>query len=179
MLLRTLLPVYQALEAELQRHNGRPLLAGIGRPELYRSSAIEMDLSVLAGPDWAEFLPTLPASLDYAARVTAAAEADAGLLIAHAYTRFLGDLSGGLIMARRLALSLQLQPDALRFFEFPDIVDVRAFKAVYLDALDDAGRRIADPRAIIDEAAQAFLHNIRLSEAVESWIESAPIADRS
>src|ERR1700744_3086880 len=126
MLLRTLLPVYQALEAELQRHNGRPLLAGIGRPELYRSSAIEMDLSVLAGPDWAEFLPTLPARLDYAARVTAAAEANAGLLSAPAYTRFLGDLSGGLIMARGLSLSLQLQPDALRFFEFPDIVDVRA-----------------------------------------------------
>jgi heme oxygenase (biliverdin-producing, ferredoxin) len=178
MLLRTLLPVYQALEAELQRHGGSPVLAGIARPELYRAAAIEMDLSALAGPGWAQTLPALPAGQDYAARVTAAAEADAGLLTAHAYTRFLGDLSGGAIMARRLALSLQLQPDALRFFDFPGIVDVRAFKATYLDALDDAGRRVADPQAIIDEATQAFVHNILLSEAVECWVESAPVADR-
>lgn len=171
LLLRTLLPAYRALEAGLHRHADSPLLADVARPELYRSAAIESDLYRLAGPDWTATLPDLSAGEAYAGRVAAAAEGDGSLLIAHAYTRFLGDLSGGRIMAARLAARMGLTPDSLNFYEFPRIADLTAFKAAYLGALDGVGRRLPNPEAVIEEAGEAFLHNILVSEATAAFAQ--------
>ena len=49
--------------------------------------------------------------------------ADAPRLIAHAYVRYLGDLSGGRIVGRILARSPGLGPEALSFYDFPGIAD--------------------------------------------------------
>jgi heme oxygenase len=167
LLLRNLHPVYQALEDGLERHKRTELLCGLARSELYRSAAIEADLDAIAGPGWPALLPLLDAARCYAARVAVAGEGDGALLLAHAYTRFLGDLSGGRVMAARLAASLPELPAVLSFHAFPGITDVERFKVDYRLAFEVAGSRIPAVERVVEEAAEAFSLNIALSNEVQ------------
>jgi heme oxygenase len=164
-LLRNLLPAYQAMEAGLERHRHRPALGPLAVPGLYRGGAIARDLDALAGPGWPD-MPVLEAAARYARAVEAAAEADGARLIAHAYTRYMGDLSGGQVMRRRLARAMDLPPGALSLYDFPGLGDIDVFKTGYRAAIDAAGHRVADPAAVIEEAALAFRMNIDVSLAV-------------
>ena len=171
--LRNLQPVYRALEQGLERHRSTPGLGPFAEPALYRSQALESDLVGLAGAGWHDALPILREGHHYAQCVEVAA-AGAGVgLIGHAYTRYLGDLSGGQILSRLLAKSLSLGPETLRFYAFPAIPDVEAFKASYRDRLDDAEGSIDAVDSLLDEAALAFELNIDLSAAVQAAVEAA------
>ncbi len=164
--MRNLLPAYQALEAGLRTHAAQAGVRLIARPELYRSDAIAADLTVLAGADRAETLALLPSGIAYGAQVHRAACTDPALLIGHAYTRCMGDLSGAQFLVRSLARAPRLEPAALSFYRFDAIFDHGAFKAGYRRALDAAGCEVADPAAILCEAALAFACNIAVSVAV-------------
>lgn len=168
LLLRNLLPVYRALEAGLAEHHARHE-AGVGvlhRPELARVSALEHDVTALAGSEWAESLPLLPEATRYVRRVEEAAGGDGARLVAHAYTRYLGDLAGGQVLRRRLAACLGLDADALRFFAFDRIADPRAYARAYRASIDAIGATLLAPAAVLDEGVRAFELNIELSEAV-------------
>ncbi|WP_245297090.1 MULTISPECIES: biliverdin-producing heme oxygenase [Rhodomicrobium] len=166
LLLRNLLPVYEALEAGLERWRGGLGPGRIALPALYRSAAIGSDLMRLHGTGWREALPVLAAAECYAAHVGTAATGDGAALIAHAYVRSMGDLSGGQILKRLLSRTLRLPPEALAFYDFPAIADVPGFKADYRAALERAASEIADPGLAVDAAAEAFRLNIALSRAV-------------
>jgi heme oxygenase len=170
MLLRNLLPAYHRLETglNLQRHS--PMLGPAARSELYRAPAIESDLNELVGRHWVRTLPLLPAGEQYAQRVAVAAEHGDGRLIAHAYTRYFGDLSGGQILKRLLGRTLGLRPHQLSFFEFPAIGDVATFKQVYRRAIDDCGALVPDVKAVAAEAIVAFELNIAVSQAVQTAV---------
>ncbi len=167
LFLRNLLPAYEALERELDANARTRALIGL---ELSRVASIERDLVQLAGPSWDAAVPLLPHGRAYADGVAAAAaEGDGGRLIAHAYTRYLGDLGGGPILRRRVSSTLHLGEDALAFYDFPAIADLRAYAAAYRLRLDSAARSFSDePDRFVDEAVRAFQMNIALSEAVAS-----------
>jgi heme oxygenase len=166
LLLRNLLPVYAAMENALVQKSASPALALIVRPALFRVGAIAADLQALS-PRAAE-LPLLPQATAYVNAIAAASSATGDRLIAHAYTRYLGDLSGGQILKRLLARSLALPAEALTFYDFPDIADIAAFKDDYRDAIERAGAMISDPDAVLTEAAHAFQLNIDLSVALQA-----------
>lgn len=174
LLLRNLLPVYQAMEDGLERHIGSAGLQLLSRYRLRRAGAIESDLVALCGEGWGENVPLLPAGERYASRVAHAADGDGMRLIAHAYTRYLGDLSGGQILQRLLARSPGLRPSELTFYDFPDHYDLAALKADYRGALEQAGTLAADPQSVVEEGAIAFSMNIDLSCAVESACLTRP-----
>jgi heme oxygenase len=168
LLLRNLLPAYQAMERGLESHRGSPILGELARYAFDRAVAIESDLSALCGGSWIHDVPLLAVGERYAGRVALAAEGDGSRLIAHAYTRYLGDLSGGQILQRLLARSLELRPVELSFYDFPGYADLGALKAEYRNSLERAGARVTDPLAIVEEGAIAFSLNIDLSCAVQS-----------
>ena len=176
LLLRNLLPAYQALEQGLAHHRGSPALGRLVDYRLDRALAIESDLVALCGAHGSQGIPLLAAGNFYARRIAKAAEGDGTRLIAHAYTRYLGDLSGGQILQRLLARSLDLQPSELSFYDFSRFPDLDALKANYRQALDSAGALAADPQTVIEEGAIAFSLNIDLSCAVKAIILSGPIA---
>jgi heme oxygenase (biliverdin-producing, ferredoxin) len=173
LLLRNLLPAYQAMEHELQRLRGSAILGVIADYRLERTAAIEADLAALCGARWSHDIPLLAAGQRYASRVQEAAKGNGARLIAHAYTRYLGDLSGGQILQRLMARSLQLRPAELSFYDFPRFSDLEALKADYRKALDQAAALAADPDAVIEEGAVAFSLNIDLSCAVQSMATGA------
>jgi heme oxygenase len=163
-LLRNLLPVYRTLEEELAKHASSPLLGPIVRGELERAEAIEADLQHLA---LLRSEPVLPEAVSYANAIRQASAGDGSRLIAHAYVRYLGDLSGGQILKRLLARTLDLPPATLSFFDFPGIGDIAAFKAQYRAAIDQVGDEIEDFGAAVEEGARAFRLNIDLSVALQ------------
>jgi heme oxygenase len=166
LFLRNLLPAYQSLECELERNRLHPGIAEIARPEVYRASALEADLTALRGPDWGRTLPLLPASQALNARIAGLFDQNgAAGLIAHAYVRFLGDLNGGQMMARFLARSLLLEESELNFYRYPSIPDIEAFKRDYRAAIDRSGFELISIQAAVEEAAVAFECNIEISLA--------------
>jgi heme oxygenase (biliverdin-producing, ferredoxin) len=176
LLLRNLLPAYVAMEQGLARHRDSRVLGPLANYRLDRAPTIASDLVTLCGKGWHRRIPLLPAGEIYARRINKAAEGDGARLIAHAYTRYLGDLSGGLILQRLLARSLELQPAELSFYDFPRFSDLAALKADYREALDKAGALASDPQAVIDEGALAFSLNIDLSCAVQAALLPAAVA---
>lgn len=177
LLMRNLLPAYREIEQGLERQVSSPKLSVLASFRLDRASAIEADLNALCGPDWFDKIPVLEAATSYAKRVSFAAEGDGTKLIAHAYARYLGDLSGGLILQKLLARSLKLRPSELSFYDFSRFPDLGALKSEYRSALDQAADGAHDPDAIIEEGATAFSCNIDLSWAVQKALppKQAPL----
>lgn len=177
LLLRNLLPAYREMENGFERHHGSSCLGGLANYGLDRAPAIEADLVALSGKDWQRDIPLLAAGDIYARRIAKAAEGDGARLIAHAYTRYLGDLSGGQILQRLLERSLELRPSELSFYDFPRFADLTALKADYRKVLDHAGALASDPQAVIEEGAIAFSLNIDLSCAIQTMLLPAAAAE--
>lgn len=157
--LRNLLPAYQAMEQALQRRRAEPGIAGLAQEPLFRAAGIAADLEDLAGRDWRFALPLLGSGERYGARI--AAVADDPRLIAHVYTRYLGDLNRGRVL--RAQLLRGFGPDfPMRFMALPAMPDAAAFS----QALNAAGERVVDTDAIVQEAAMAFELSIAISTEV-------------
>jgi len=176
LLLRNLLPAYQAMEHGLARHRGSPTLSRLVDHRLDRAPAIEADLVALCGAHWSRSIPLLAVGDFYARRIAKAAEGDGTRLIAHAYTRYLGDLSGGQILRQLLVRSLDLRSAELTFYDFPGVSDPDTLKSDYRRALDQAGAFATDPQAVVEEGAIAFSLNIDLSCAVQEAVTHGPAA---
>ena len=157
-----LLAIYRALEAASARIAATPegAAAEIVFAELERTPQIEQDLEHLFGADWTAKITVLPATARYVARLD---EIDSlPRYAAHAYTRYLGDLSGGQIIRTMLQRHYGLGDAGVSFYRFEGIEKAKVFKDVYrerLDAIrfDDEGRA-----AVVAEAQEAF----RLNQAL-------------
>lgn len=148
--------IYGALEAAepfvRQDEAGRTVLFD----GLARLPSIEADLVALAGPAWRARIRVHPATLRYADRLRQVAGTWVGGYVAHAYTRYLGDLSGGQAIKAVLGRTYGLGAEGLNFYTFPAIAKPKVFKDSYRSRLDalpfDGGERAR----IADEACVAF-----------------------
>ncbi|MDO8149894.1 heme oxygenase (biliverdin-producing) [Isoptericola sp. b408] len=153
--------VYTALEqvGETVRQDRRG--TGLVFDELRRVPAIERDLAFLRGPAWRDEIRVLPATATYAARLH-----DVGTRVpeyaAHAYTRYLGDLSGGQIVQRMMQRHYGMGADGLEFYDFPAIPRLKPFKDLYRARLDDLALTPDETATAVAEAQEAF----RLNRAV-------------
>jgi heme oxygenase (biliverdin-producing, ferredoxin) len=170
LLLRNLLFAYQQLEVALDHHRLDPRLLPVARPELYRSGALASDLAELCGDDWERLLPLLPAGDRYGRRIMTVAEHARAGLVAHAYARYLGDLSGGQVMKGILTRALGLKASCLAFYDFPLISDIKVFKADYRQAINRSAAEMADLDSVVEEGVVAFQLNIELSEAIRQAV---------
>jgi heme oxygenase len=169
LLLRNLVPVYETLELALAAHADHPAIEPIYFRTLDRAPSLAQDLDTLYGPDWRTALPVLPSALAYAERIRTAAALSPALLAAHSYTRYLGDLSGGQILSRLVAVRLGLTNGAgTAFYQFPGISDPGVFKQGYRAALDALPLDPATSAELVAEAVRAFELNTRLFEEVGS-----------
>jgi heme oxygenase len=161
-LLLQLVEIYAELEAAGQLMGDDPVAGAFVSTALLRRAALESDLAGLLGDRWREHLDPLPSTLAYTARLQEVAYTDPARFVAHHYTRYLGDLSGGQIIGRMAARTYGLGDDCLQFFRFDAIADQAAFKAAYRSSLDDAPWDEADRATVIDESRRAFRLNAQV-----------------
>ena len=120
--------------------------------EVTRTPEIEKDLTFLVGADWTDRRErSRPATERYVARLR---EVGTSLpaYAAHAYTRYLGDLSGGQIIKRMLERHYGLTDDGLAFYTFAEIPKSKPFKDVYRERLDALALTSAQRAEVVEEA---------------------------
>ncbi|WP_431838344.1 heme oxygenase (biliverdin-producing) [Cellulomonas sp. Y8] len=157
--------VYVALEEVGELVRRTPAGAGVVFDELSRVPAIEADLAHLAGPGWRERAVPLPATAAYAAAIRAGGS-DVGPYVAHAYTRYLGDLSGGQVIGRMVQRHYAVADEGVGFYAFPAIPKPKPFKDLYRARVDALDLTEAERAAVVDEARAAFRHNRALFAAL-------------
>ncbi|MFG2235130.1 heme oxygenase (biliverdin-producing) [Streptomyces sp. NPDC048723] len=153
--------VYRALEDAAASLKDDPVAGPFIQPELMRVAEIERDLAHLVGPDWRESVVALPATRAYADRVAECAAQWPGGYVAHHYTRYLGDLSGGQIIRDKAERTwgFERKGDGVRFYVFADISNPAAFKRTYRELLDAIAADDLEKQRIIDECKRAFDFN--------------------
>lgn len=153
--------VYRALEGAAGPLERDPVAGPFIRPELMRTDALERDLTHLRGAHWREGLEPLPATAAYAARITECARTWPAGYVAHHYTRYLGDLSGGQVvrdMAEK-TWGFARKGDGVRFYVFEEIANPAAFKRAYRELLDAVPTDDLEKQRIIEECHRAFDFN--------------------
>lgn len=151
--------VYDALETAVRSRLDDPAVAAVHDSALERLAAIDADLDHWspAGPRTTDS----PAAAAYRARLEAAT-AWGPLLVAHHYTRYLGDLSGGQAIGRILDRTFDLDGAGVSFYAFAEIPKPKPYKDAYRARLDALGLSPEDKQRVVDEVKVAF----RLNQAV-------------
>ncbi|KAL3811774.1 hypothetical protein ACHAXA_004206 [Cyclostephanos tholiformis] len=175
---------YVTLEALLDEH-APSLFPTLHFPEqLGRTRALGEDMDYWHGPDWKSRTTSMsggggdnnhlgpsPAVSDYVNRMIEVGKHDPLLLLSHAYTRYLGDLSGGKILSRIARRALNLgnpgDSDGLRFYDFDMIPSAKRFKDEYRKLLDELPLSSDDVRKLVAEANVAFALNMRVFEELD------------
>ena len=155
-LLEQLAPVYAALEAVRPQLAVDPAVAPLLDARLDRSAALERDLAAFRAAGVPE-IGIVPAAEEYAARIRATAD-DAPRYLAHHYTRYLGDLSGGRVIRTALERQYGLPSEMSAFFEFPDLAPV-PFKRAYRAAIDEWQLDAPAVDRLLTEANASFAAN--------------------
>lgn len=162
--------VYRALEHRPQAP-GDPALLHEG--SLARFGAIVSDLENLGAADWEESHPPLHATTEYVARLMSIDPLDVPRYLAHHYTRYLGDLSGGQAIAALVARHYGAVESQLSFYRFEQVDSPVTFKRSYREALDALDFDSAQDSALIDEAKLAFELNAAIFDALDARVGTA------
>lgn len=173
--LRNLHAIYAALEPALTGLTHDPRIAPVWRTDLFRLPALESDLNTLSPQrSWRE-LPVQAATQAYVARLLSAANDDPVRLVAHAYVRYLGDLSGGQMLSRTVSrLTERLSGSGVAFYDFGDKVAAANHARDFRGALDSLPLTEAETAAVVDEAIWAFKQHGLIFEALMAPAFSAP-----
>ncbi|WP_143965309.1 heme oxygenase (biliverdin-producing) [Gordonia zhaorongruii] len=163
--LQRLRPVYAALESKARELRSDPIAALIVDPALDRLPAIDADLTHWMRITANESLspPASPATVAYIERIDITSQW-AGGFVAHHYTRYLGDLSGGQAIGRILDRTFDLNGAGTDFYKFDAVGKVKPYKDDYRARLDRIGASMPfEGRAqLVDEVKAAF----RLNQAL-------------
>nr|WSS61510.1 biliverdin-producing heme oxygenase [Streptomyces sp. NBC_01177] len=153
--------VYRALEDGAEALRRDPVAGPFIQPQLMRTAELERDLRHLRGEGWREGLEPLPATAAYAERVAECAREWPAGYVAHHYTRYLGDLSGGQIIrgTAEKTWGFERKGDGVRFYVFEQISNPAAFKREYRELLDAVDADDLEKQRIVDECKRAFVLN--------------------
>ena len=160
--------VYEAIENAMEKNKEHEYIKPIYFPELNRTESLKEDLIFHYGEDWLENVTLSKATLDYVNRINTVSKEKPELLVAHAYTRYLGDLSGGQILKKIAQRSMGLEGNkGLAFYEFNEVSDEAQFKLNYKAALDSLPIKENEASQIIAEANTAFTLNMNIFSELE------------
>ena len=166
-LVESLYYIYEAMEIVLDETNNEAVKA-IDYPELRRIKALESDMIFYFGENWRENSKPSIATMKYVNRIKTIGKDDPVLMVAHQYTRYLGDLFGGQMMGGMATRTLNLKNDeGIAFYKFNQINNVKEFINEFYKDLNQLGLEENVRQAIIDEANLVFTYNIEIFEELE------------
>lgn len=91
------------------------------------------------------------------------------MLVAHAYTRYMGDLSGGQVLKKvaQRALKLPSTGEGVYFYQFDGIHSAKAFKQLYRSRMNELELDMATKDRLVAEAVLAFQFNMEVRKGKE------------
>lgn len=150
---------YVALEETGRRLADDPVAGRFHYPELERVPALVRDLEHLLGADWHDRIAPTPATRTYAARIEQMAHHPEGF-VAHHYTRYMGDVSGGQFIRRTAARTYGLTDAAgVSFYVFDALGSLPRFRAGYRERLDSLDLDGAAAARLVAETRLAYQFN--------------------
>lgn len=155
------------MEEEIERNKDHPHFAPLYFPaELHRHEALARDLQYFYGPDWQSEISCSPATQLYVDRIHQVGQEDPVLLVAHAYTRYMGDLSGGQVLKKVAQRAMKLPPtgEGLEFYQFDAIHSAKAFKQLYRSRMNELELDLEIKKRLVDEAVKAFQFNMEVKK---------------
>lgn len=168
--------IYGALELEMSRHANHPMVGKVYFPRLERTLQLEKDLTFYYGDSWRSQIQPSRKTIRYVMRLHAIANDQPALLVAHAYVRYMGDLSGGQGLRSKIRSALNLPEDmGTAFYEFEGLLAAearQAFKAAYREALNNLSPDTALAAQLIEEANLAFQLNCDVMHELEPQVKA-------
>ena len=164
-MLRQLEVVYAALEWSSRRHSSDPAYTDLFDQRLERTAAIRQDITRFS--DSNALPPVGQTAHAYARRIEAIAD-QPHLVLAHHYTRHLGDLSGGVVLGARVSAALKCPTDLPpAFFDSSHLGPLGAYKRNYRMHLDDLRLTTDQESALVAEVHVAYGFNTQVFDEVE------------
>ncbi|QIS41085.1 biliverdin-producing heme oxygenase [Clavibacter capsici] len=148
--------VYRAIEQATERMVADPVAARFISPRLTRLPAIEADLDFLVGPDWRDVVRPLASTTAYVERIERVASVWVGGFVAHHYTRYLGDLSGGRLLRSLLQRQFGFDTNGVGLYLFAEIAEPRRFCSTYREALDQVPWDDDERARVVAEVEHAY-----------------------
>jgi heme oxygenase len=134
-------------------------------PELRRVPSLEDDMAYYFGPNWKNEIVPSRATRIYCNRIQTIAQEKPHLLLAHMYTRYLGDLFGGQMLKGMARTSLKLEAGkGTRFYEFDEISHIKKFIETWSTTLNELDLTDEQKEEIVEEANRVFVLNIGIFE---------------
>ncbi len=149
--------VYATMEEVVRAHRDDPAVDAVHDTAIERLAAIEADLD-----HWqpgADRTVASPATAAYTQRLRDTAAEWPALLVAHHYTRYLGDLSGGQAIGRILDRTFELDGAGIAFYDFAEIEKPKLYKDAYRARLDALGLTAEEQARVVEEVRTAFRLN--------------------
>lgn len=174
-LLAALEPVYQRLERMLRSVGSDPTIALFDHRALDRADRLFADLRSY-GRGHTGDLPK--ATYAYVELITSAAGSPQRLL-AHHYTRYLGDLAGGQAISRLVQKHYGIDPEQLTYYDFSAIGDTYHYRKQYRALLDLLPWSPVEQAVFISECETAYDINAALFMEIgqQLRLESPPLVD--
>ncbi|KAK0148211.1 Heme oxygenase [Merluccius polli] len=174
LLLCSLQHIYEALEDVLEENSSHPGVAPIYFPaELARRELLEADLEYFYGQDWRQKVVVPKATERYAHRLRQIGRENPEFLVAHAYTRYLGDLSGGQMIGRITQKCLGLKNGkGMGFFSFPNVSNHNLFKQLYRSRMNSVELTEEQRTGMLEEAVLSFELNIQVFNGLQDIVSS-------
>uniref|UniRef100_A0A4W3HQI1 heme oxygenase (biliverdin-producing) n=1 Tax=Callorhinchus milii TaxID=7868 RepID=A0A4W3HQI1_CALMI len=136
---------------------------------LHRREPLERDLEYFFGPDWKNEIQSSDATTAYVERIHYVGEFEPELLVAHAYTRYMGDLSGGQVLKKvaQRALHFPSTGEGVQFYIFDNISNPTQFKQLYRARLNSLELDRRNKERVVEEANRAFEFNMQVFEELD------------
>lgn len=161
--------IYAELERAAEAMAGNPAARPFVELGLTRLPSLVADLEYLVGDGWRDGIAALPAAERYVRRLQNVADRGAPAFVAHHYTRYMGDMSGGQHLGPAIARAYRLNGDGHRFFVFAGI-DASAGRNRYRELLDRVAWSAGERDAFVAEVSRAYRLNIAvLRELKQRW----------